>query len=109
MPSSFRCAPSAFQLQCGSEAGRANCINGRRAHGATSRFASVCERSSPYVVSHIWGEMWPAIVCGIGSTWMAFLGKLAADPEPVTRDSVVFRLHYSVVDGKCHWKNLLVG
>jgi hypothetical protein len=40
---------------------------------------------------------------------MAFLGKLVADPEPVTRDSVVFRLHYSVVDGKCHWKNLLVG
>jgi len=34
MPSSFRCAPSAFHLQCGSEAGRANCIIGRRARGA---------------------------------------------------------------------------
>jgi hypothetical protein len=43
MPSSFRRAPSAFHLQCGSEAGRANRIIGRRAHGATSRFASVSE------------------------------------------------------------------
>jgi len=33
MPLSFRCAPSPFHLQCGSEAGRANCVNGRRAHG----------------------------------------------------------------------------
>ncbi len=36
MASSFRCAPSAFHLQCGSEAGRGNRIIGAP-HGATSR------------------------------------------------------------------------